>query len=84
MIIITISVFSKKKTHYSLSFIVGIFTILFGILISYMLLTFGMTDYTIYAKIGFQILPLWIILYGIFEITNGINTYKVLTKKNNE
>ena len=74
MIIITISGFFKKQAHYSFRFIVGVFTILFGILISYMLLTYGMPDYTTYVNIAFQILPLWIILYGIYEITNGIKT----------
>ena len=66
----------KRKAHYGLRFTVGIFTILFGIVISYLLLTLGKTDYPIHIKMGFQLLPLWIILYGIYELTNGINLIK--------
>jgi hypothetical protein len=76
LITLAISEVIKKKVHFIIKFIVGIFTILFGILISYLLLTLGETEYYIYIKIGFQLLPLWIILYGVYEIKNGINSLK--------
>lgn len=76
MITITIIGLLKKNPHYLLRFVVGAFFVLFGFLSSY-LLTLGKTDYAIHIKIGFQLVPLWIILYGIYEITNGINTLKL-------
>ena len=76
MITLAISEIIKKKTHFIIEFVVGIFTVLFGVLISYLLLTLGETEYSIYKKIGFQLLPLWIILYGIYEVKSGINSLK--------
>jgi len=76
MIILSVFGILKKEPHFSLRFLVGIFTILFGILMSYLLLTLGNTKYATHVQIGFQLLPLWIILYGIFEVTNGIKSFK--------
>lgn len=76
MIIISVYGILKKETHFSLSFLVGIFNVLLGVLLSYLLLTVGEIDYAIHVQIGFQLLPLWIILYGIFEIKNGIDSFK--------
>lgn|GEM_PF-5232491 len=67
----------KKNAHYSLHFVVGILTTLFGILMSYLLLTLGETEYPIHIEIAFQLLPLWIVLYGIYELNNGINLLKI-------
>ncbi len=68
MISISLFEFIKKKPHYSLTFFVGIINICIGVLMSYLLLTIGDTNYSILAQIGFQLLPIWIILYGFFEI----------------
>ncbi len=77
MILLAISGILKRNAHYSLNFVVGILTTLFGILISYLLLTLVETEYAIYIEIGFQLLPLWIVLYGIYEIMDGINSLKI-------
>jgi uncharacterized membrane protein len=76
MIVITISGFLKKKSNYSLRFIVGAFMVLFGFLMSYLLLSTGTKEYSIYIEISFQLLPLWIVFYGIYEIINGISSLK--------
>ena len=75
---ITISVFEflKKEPYFYLRFLVGIFNVLFGILLCYLILTLGKTDYAVHIQIGFQIIPLWIVLYGLFEISNGIKYLK--------
>ncbi|SFU37529.1 hypothetical protein SAMN05216480_10243 [Pustulibacterium marinum] len=77
LIVLAIMGFLKKKAHYVLHFMVGILITLFGILCSYLLLTFGETKYAVHIKMGFQLAPLWIVLYGIYEITNGINSLKI-------
>lgn len=74
MIIISAFGFLKKETHFSLRFLAGIPNVLFGVLLSYLLLTLGKTDYAIHVQIGFQLLPLWIILYGFYEINNGLSS----------
>ncbi len=74
MMAIIIGEFSKREVHYSWRLIAGILVSLFGVLISYLLLTYIEKEYALITKIGFQLLPLWMILYGIFEIKLGIRT----------
>ena len=76
MIMISTFEFSKKQPHFSLQFVVGISNVLLGFLMSYLFLTLVEKDYAIHVQIGFQFLPLWLILYGAFEINNGINFIK--------
>lgn len=80
---ITISVLGilKKSSHYSLRFIVGIFTVLFGVLISYLMLTFANLDYELHVKIGIQLVPFWIMFYGFYELTIGISSLRKLEKR---
>lgn len=54
-------------THYYSS----IFSILFGLLLSFMLITELKGGW--YKNIGFQIVPLWIILFGIREFLENSN-----------
>jgi hypothetical protein len=81
MIALTVIELLKKNAHYSLRFAVGISTILLGFLISYLLLTLGKTNYALHVKIGFQLLPIWIILYGFYEITKGISSLRTLKSR---
>ena len=76
MILVSIFEILKKEPHYVLRFLVGIFHVCIGLLMSYLLLTLAKGNHSVYAEIGFQFLPIWIILYGIFEIVNGINSSK--------
>lgn len=76
MMVIAIFGILKKKTHYSLNFTVGIFTVILGVLISYLIISFSKTEYEILIEIVFQIFPIWIILYGIYELINGIDLLK--------
>jgi hypothetical protein len=78
MIMLIVVGILKKKAHYSLRFVVGISMILFGFLISYLLLTLGKIDYPLHVKIGIQLLPIWIISYGFYEITKGISSLRTV------
>ena len=80
MILISIFEILKKEPHYVLRFLVGIFLVCLGLLMSYLLLTLAKENFSIYAEIGFQFLPIWIILYGIFEIVNGVRSLKISPK----
>jgi len=60
--------FLKKQIHFSVRLFAGIFSVFYALVLSYLLLTIQNDNFGMIAEVGFQILPLWIILYGIYEI----------------
>ncbi|MFY7738894.1 MAG: hypothetical protein ACOVQC_00135 [Flavobacterium sp.] len=46
----------------------GGFAIFFGLLLLFLIITFGGADYNFGTKFGFSLVPLWIIFYGLWEI----------------
>lgn len=60
--------FLKKQIHFSVRLFAGIFSVFYALVLSYLLLTIQNDNFGMIAKVGFQIIPLWIILYGIYEI----------------
>lgn len=67
----------KKQIHYSVRLFVGVFSIFSGLGISYLLFTLGNVNYSTIVEIGFQIIPLWIILYGVYELLKAIQTTRI-------
>ena len=76
MITISFLKLIKINPHYFLGFFTGGFIVLFGILISFLMFTYGTVNYELQVIIGVQLFPIWMILYGIYEIRNGISSLR--------
>lgn len=70
MLTIAIMEFLKKEVKMPIKVLTGVFSISFGLLISYLLLTIGEENYSLLKNLGFQLMPIWIILYGLWEINS--------------
>lgn len=68
LVLISIFGLQKRKIHFGIRLFVGIFTIFTGLTISFLVLIVSQVNYGVPAKIGFQIIPLWISLYGVYEL----------------
>lgn len=68
--------FLKKQIHFSVRLFAGIFSVFYALVLSYLLLTIQNDNFGMIAEVGFQILPLWIILYGIYEILKAKESFK--------
>ncbi len=71
MVTIVIMEFLKKEVKMPIKVLTGVFSISFGLLISYLLLTIGEENYSLLKNLGFQLIPIWIILYGLWEINSA-------------
>lgn len=72
LLMVTLFLFDLLEKHAPkiIQLIPGIFNILFGSLLFYLVLQFISTGF----ELLIQLIPIWIILYGIFEITNNKKT----------
>ena len=69
MLIILIKEISKKNTH-NLKIYTGILSLFYGIIMSVFLIKLE-TEFSTMSVIYFQLIPLWIILFGIWELKNS-------------
>ncbi len=76
MILIAIFGLLKRHIHFAVRLFVGIFTVFSGLAISYLLLIVNKVEYGVFAEIGFQIIPFWISLYGVYELLKAIETFR--------
>lgn len=76
MVIITVRELLKKQTHYLIRFIVGICIAVYGVMMSYLVLTSSIKEGFTPILIMFQLVPIWVILCGTYEIVCGINSIK--------
>lgn len=76
MILIAIFGLLKRHIHFAVRLFVGIFTVFSGLAISYLLLIVNNVKYSVFAEIGFQIIPFWISLYGVYELLKAIETFR--------
>lgn len=68
MLSIAILEIRNKKFLMPVKVLTGSFSVFFGLLLSYLIISLGGENYSLWTNLGFLIIPLWIITYGIWEI----------------